>query len=510
MKRKIIAGLLLIAMLTSLCSCGESKTGIALKDIASTGEAVKLSVALNDNSYSMLALSNTVDTEDNRIELDQMTTYPEIRKTMDDVLGIAKFASNSKNGCIYVSGDGAWTGNSTLFNAFKNKVFVYDYWEKVLKQSDTISKISKACEADYGVNIGNSTYELLLAIDSYYGIFNSGSDKNGGMLDVPVSRKDAMSALYKADTPVDLLVENKYSDFAENSCALYASQVEDCCYLNSGDGSLNAYSYYEPITKAEVIYMLVNRYYPEEYNNASLDKAYEGVANRGDLFDTFGVEKGTYWKMQSLEACLQNPEDGLTEDLLKALKVAKEHGMIGRIENWYESYTRYDFLMTLTQTYKNMFTEATFPVTANMGEQHVNTEIEFGKPNKDETELGEISVEKVEDAVELDSLLTVYKQEVDMTPEEIEKLIECSNEYSDSNPKGYHYELIDEYKTIKNTGDYGHLNFRYGPSTAYDIIQRIPEGTEVHIIAKCNETGWYRVIANKKVGYQCYAYLYNE
>lgn len=523
MKHRLLSGILAVALCTSLCSCGVSKTGTAMKNITETGEPVRLSVPIDEEGYSQLTTMNALSMQlkDNWTELDQKTTYPNIRRTLDDILNVAKFASNSKNGCIYVDNTGKWTGNSTLFNAFENKIFVNEYWTKKLKESEPAKKIHDACSADYNVNIDNTTYELLLAFDSYYGIFNYGVDKTGGMLDTPIARKDAMAALYKADTPVTYITENKFSDFANDYCALYASQVEDFCYLTTEDGSLNSYTYYEPITKAEVVYMIVQRYYHDEYENEYIDSNYEGVTNRGDLFAKFDVDKGNYWKLYSLEACLQNHEDGLSEDLLRAMMIAQRHGIIGRITNWYEPYTRYDFLLTLTSAYEHMFTDATFPVTADMGENHIKDatkQVELGH-NKEETGFNEVSKETVEDAVSLSNLKSIYGQEIDMTDEEIAKLVECSNEYDpDTNPNGYHYEIVDEYKVIKNTGDYGFLNFRYGPEVTYELMTRIPEGTEVHIIARCVETGWYRVISgqtesgegSKKVGYQCYAYLYND
>lgn len=528
MNNKIVAIILSGLMAVSLTGCGQSKTGTALKNIAETGQAVELSVNMDTDQLIRMAkywqLPGTDIGANARAEVDQLNTYPNIRTAYDDILGIVRFANNSKNGVIYIDSEGNWTGNTTLYNAFRNKVFVNDYWRKKLKESDAVNKMRAACAEDYGVEINNANYELMLTLDSYYGLFNTDWSFKEDMLETLVSRKDALAILYKAESPVDFLSEesNCFADFDTTAYAVYGSQVIDCSYLTLEDGSLNAYSYYEPITKAEVVYMLIKKYYPAEYESAEIGQSYEGIRNRGDLFDAFNVDKNAYWKMQAFEACLQNHEDGLTEDLLKALKVAKEHNIIGRVENWYEPYSRYDFLLTLTSTYNSLFTDATFPVTADMGANHVENDkaanTELGHDNGD-IELGQVKKEDVSDAVALSNLRSIYGQEIDMTDEEIAKLIECSNEYDpDTNPDGYHYEIVDEYKTIKNTGDYGFLNFRYGPQVTYEMMTRIPEGTQVHIIAKCVETGWYRVISgetengegSKKVGYQCYAYLYND
>lgn len=524
MKKRLLASILALVTMTSLCSCGANKTGMALKDIAKTEQPVQLSVPMDSASTNVLALNNALSEghgQTPRTELDQLRNMPNIRSAIDDLLDIAKFASNSKNGCIYIDNAGNWTGNTTLLNAFKNKVFVNDYWVKKLKESESTAKLCAACSKEFGINMDNTNYALLLSLNVYYDLFTIYDVSYNAPLDIPVSRGEAMGVLYKAETPVGYPCENKYADFANDEYAPYASQVEDFCYLTTEDGSLNSYTYHEPMTKAEIVYMLVKKYYPNEYDNMSLGNSYEGIRNRGDLFNSFDVDKGPFWKMQSLEACLQHPEDGLSEDLLKALAVGREHGMIGRVENWYEPYTRYDFLLTLTSAYEHMYTDATFPVTAEMGKNNAGKSqtVELGH-GKEETEIKEVKKEQIEDAVSLKNLREVYGQEIDMTQDEIDKLIEMSDEYDpvENDDGKYHYEIMDEYKFIRGTGDYGFLNFRYGPEITYEMMTRIPEGTKVHVIARCVETGWYRVISgdtesgegSRKVGYQCDGYLYDE
>lgn len=73
-------------------------------------------------------------------------------------------------------------------------------------------------------------------------------------------------------------------------------------------------------------------------------------------------------------------------------------------------------------------------------------------------------------------------------------------------PAYFTFEWVD--KTLKV--DYcTYLNLRSGPSTDYPILRSVPAVTETHIIAKCTENGWYRVIANGTVAYQCGYYFSN-
>jgi uncharacterized protein YgiM (DUF1202 family) len=52
-----------------------------------------------------------------------------------------------------------------------------------------------------------------------------------------------------------------------------------------------------------------------------------------------------------------------------------------------------------------------------------------------------------------------------------------------------------------------YLNVRIGPSTDYKIKKSVPKGTKVHIVGICIENGWYRVIADGKISYQCGVYF---
>ena len=51
------------------------------------------------------------------------------------------------------------------------------------------------------------------------------------------------------------------------------------------------------------------------------------------------------------------------------------------------------------------------------------------------------------------------------------------------------------------------LNVRTGPSTDFRILRSVPAGTKAHIVARCVENGWYRVLTEGKLVYQCGVYF---
>ena len=472
-------------LLASLTGCA-SKTGEGIREAITNQQDIALSVQAEINPITFENYS--------WVELDQLTTLQNFRKKVDETLGIMNFGSNSKNGVIYISTDGYWTGNNTLFNAFSNKEFVNNYWN-INKIRSELGNIGKETFSD----IGGTDTGILATMNAYFNIFPYDTTDTSSGLTEYLSRGEALAGIVRADTPVIKSGTNKLDElFGYCEYNEYAQYALDNSYFTIDNNSLNAYTYYAPITKAEAVYAIVTRYFPEEYNSLgdNIGDQIGGIPNLGDIYSKYEIDPSYSYQTYSLETCLQHPENGLTEDLYKALVIGLNHGVISNASDWNAPIMRYELVAMLLDTYGNFYRGQMFPVNSKLGKTEGPSSLEQEK-EKDETHLGTVEKGEIIEADAIDEVLYKYRDIIDMTDEEIKRLKEDS--------EGWTFELIDEYKVIAYCE---YLNFRSGPSTDYPILRSIPSGTEVHIIAREVDNGWYRVVADGIVGYQC-GYYFN-
>lgn len=355
MNFKKLAGIL--AMLTAvmtLSGCDNGKTKEAIEEAMTNKVDIKLSEM------------NTVSVNDRQkltwVQLDKQTAFKEMRDLIDDELKIVKFDNGSKNGVIYIDPQGNWTGNSTLYYAFQNKEFVQSYWEN----RAFTGKISEKAETMFS-DISNIQTGLYAAINCYYSILPSNVDGTSGLMNY-ISRKEAMAAICRADTPVKDFDCSKFNEiFGKDQFNYYAQQVEDCSYFKLGNKSLNPYTYNSSITRAEAVYMIVQRYFRDEFNSTTADSnPFTDLKNAGNVLEKLEVTTDYSPETYSLEYCMQNPEKGLPEELYRAMVVAYNHGIIGAQTNWNSSVLAGDMLAMLTKAYENMYSNR-YPVNAKTG-----------------------------------------------------------------------------------------------------------------------------------------------
>lgn len=444
-----------------------------------------LSEAMNNNMDIALSVDGEVYSgerdEFTWVELDQINTHESFRREFDNELKIMKFGTGSKNGPIYIDEHGNWTGNNTLKAAFANKTFAKTYWGDKSFQS----RISQLAEDETG-NFSDHTAES--AINMYYNLMPTNVNANDSVMDSYISRKEAMAVICKADTPVIKVDASEFDDaFGYDEYNECAYQLKDCSYLQLDNGSLNAYTYNSPITYGEVIYMIVNRYYKDEYDNTTGGSVPGGV-NAGDIIAKNGLDYGYSWQTYELETCMQNPDRGMPEDIYRAMVVGYNHGVVNSAAGWQDPVYGSEIIRFLIRAYSGMYSDATFPVNAEFGNQASTRVVEKVEPEvKEEVLEVDIKKEGIIEAQSLDDIFEIYKDQITMTDEEKEALKEAT--------KGYTWEIMD--KTMVVNCDY--LNVRYGPSVNYDILTTVPAGTEVHVIARCVETGWYRILTDGRI-----------
>ena len=482
MKRRLA---LLIVVCLALTGCS------SLKD--------EMIQAMNNNVDITLSVETTENQPTRKdlewVELDQLTTFKSLRNSWDDTLNVIRFDTNSKNGSIFVDTNGNWCGNNTLYNVFQNKVFVNEYWS----DSKVKSNLAKAAIDEFSDITAEGT-GIVAAVNAYFNILPTNQDGTSGMYN-QITRAEAMAAVYRGDTQVVLNELNK--DFAstvgENSINIYAQEMDSYCYLDTATASLNKANYNAPITRAEFIYMLVQRLYKNEYDSVDVKSVtFTDCKNAGRVADKQGFTNGYSWKAYELEYCLQNTDKGLTEDLYKALVVAYNHGIIASDTRWNETMIGGELIQMLINTYDRYYEGDNFLSNAKLGVNAGQSLIEDKEePVKITEELpSDVVVQKIKDISDIDKLIEVYGDEIDMTDEEIEE--------AKRNAEGYAIEPVDKYMLVDFCT---WLNVRVGPSTDFAIKKSVPKETQVHIVGRCAENGWYRVIANGKISYQCGVYF---
>lgn len=294
-----------------------------------------------------------------------LETNPTLRKEWEDILGIIG-AGESKNGILYINRSGEQDINNTLAVALHNREF-----QKILDGSsnDTLSSLAEATAKNYAdleINDTNNRNELLKAmymgINSYFNLLPD-STPSYCNADDTLMRSEFMAMVFRADTPVSELESDGILTNAvgQSEYNIYAQDVVKNSYLDLESKSLSNMSYNNNISRAEAIYILVNRYYNEELQLLDLNSTkvtFSDAKDGGNIAEKQKfIENGvklTYWKSYELTYALQNADKGLPTDLYKALVVANQVGIINSTETrWDEAITRSEAIELLVKALMN-------------------------------------------------------------------------------------------------------------------------------------------------------------
>lgn len=496
MKKKIISLVLMITMVsTVLAGCGKGSFAEQMLGAMAKKQDIALSVSGNMST-------NKNDFEWN--ELGQITVNEKIRKTWNDTFNTLIFDLGSHNGILYVDDKGNWAENNTMYNVFMNKKF-----REIFDEGTTQTTLAKAAEASYS-DITDDASGVIASINGYFDLIQANSDGTSGLTNA-ISRAQAMTALYKASTPVqfnkeDLKFTKAVGDSKYNTCA---QNMDKYSFLQSSNNSLNYTTYNQPITRAELVYMLVKQYYSDEYDNVSLKGVdFSDCKNAGNIAKKYkftitdkktGDTKAGYaWQSYELEFALQNAKDGAPEDLYKALVVGYNHGLIGATTRWNEAALGGELIYMLQAVYEDKTSGNNFLTNASSGANvgqslYVTAKAEPVEPKTSTT----IATTEVKGKIlAFDDFYTKFKDELDLTKEEYDEF--------KTNESGFTFDDIDKYMVVDHCY---FLNVRKGPGTEFEIYSDVPAGTKVHIVGLCEENGWYRVIYNRQLFYQSGVYF---
>lgn len=489
-KRVIVPTITMLIIASQLMGCSSVSQSEMLQMI-NQGDAIEIEVAVPLNQEQ--GTEKTVEWT----QLDQLTSQPELRSSMENIFKIVAFGDNSKNGVFYVNLDGEQDGNNTLYNVFANNKFREGYWNNVAVQRE-LAQASAENYADIDYEEGNYKRAMLAGINGYFNILND-SETGYANMDSTITRLEAMSALFKAENPVtDTLSEdNEFREAVDtgntNEYTIFASNLSEQSYLDISSGSLDSHTANGTITRGELVYMIVQEYFKTEYDNVDIKgECYADTVNGGNIAvaQKFieGENKKEHWQSYELSYALQNPDKGCPERMYKALLVANENGIIvDKDSRWEEGATKEDFLEMLTNAYLALPSQVS--AERGTGEAPVQSE----EPT---TELEETDDSNVSDMyVEIETPEEAEYQDYLESQEALEDKAEDDLVQSD---------IVTLDKTMYAKGS---VNTRSGPSTDYEKLGGLTTNQEVHVTGQSKETGWYEIEINGSKQYVSDKYL---
>lgn len=481
---------------------------------ACNSEAKALVEQMNSGADCTITVTGTASSESEPlewIELDQLQTHSSLRRNFDDAFGIVRFDVGSKNGVMYSDLDGNWTGNNTLYNAFKNRTFVEDYWNNG-KVKSTLAEYAREEFSD----VNSDDVAVVAGMNAYYNIIPSAADGTSG-LSANATRAEAMGAIFRADTPVESVEAN--AEFAtavgDSEWNIYAQDLASYSWLDYTNGSLNSDNYNGFITKAEFVYMLMNRYFPDEMNSALANISGKTVAEKQGFIstdkETGNVTYGHAWQAYVLQYGLSNEKAELQEQLSAALQLANSKGIVQSTSDWRNPIMKYDVVNMLIKTYEVMGESSGYSVAvrngANSGEQLFESS-DLAEMQEQINQLNEealqaaldnnpdsTNIQEEVDVTDTDDMLEVYGDEFNLTTEEYQEAISAL--------EGFTIEECDKYMVVNSS-----VNVRVGPSTEFRVVTSLAYKQIVHVTGRCAETGWYRIATPEgKIAYVCGAYM---
>lgn len=359
-KRIVIPTITMIIIASQLMGCAAASQSEMLQMI-NNSEAIEIEIAvpLNQEEGTEISVEWT--------QLDQLTSQPTLRKSMDDIFKIVPFGESSKNGVLYVNLAGEQDGNNTLYNVFANAKFRDNYWNNVSIQSE-LAEAAANNYADVEYEEGYYQDAVYSAINAYFNILND-SEVGYANMDSTLTRLEAMAAVFKAENPVtDNLAEDAEFNAAvdssnSNEYTVFASNLSEQSYLDISSGSLDNMTANGTITRGELAYLLVQQYFKADYDKADPKATcYSDAVNAGNIAEEQKfIENATekkHWQSYELSYAINNPDKGCPERMYKALVVSFEKGIITDKDcRWDEGVTKTEFMEMLTNTYLAMPTQ---------------------------------------------------------------------------------------------------------------------------------------------------------
>ncbi len=465
LKRIVIPTLTMVIIASQLMGCAAVSQSELLQ-MLNNGDAIEIEVATPINQEQG---------EESQLiweELGLLTMNPELRSAWDDILGITG-TGITKNGILYVGTDGNQTCNNTLSVAIKNSKF-----QSILSDKTASEELSLAVQNNYvDLEADEDFKAMMMGINSYFNLLPDATP-NYSNPDSTLQRNEFMAMVFRADTPVtELTADTTFaSAVGQSEYNLYAQGVVADNYLGLENKNLDNLTANGTITRAEAVYLLVNRYFVDDLKNVDTKAScFTDCKDGGNIAaeQKFieDVTQKDYWKSYELTYALQNPDGGMPSSLYNAMIVAKDKGIINDTESrWDEGLTKSEAVEMLLNTLKANDAIPTYTSTQGL-----------------------ITGYEAESEPELAPDSTVNLATEDIPLETIED-IETQNLLDDEAPKSEVPAEVTDITTLDKTMyAKGAVNTRKGPSTDYEKVGGLALNEQVHVTGQSESTKWYEV-----------------
>lgn len=337
-KRIIIPTITAVIIASQLAGCA-AMTSNELLDAINRGDEIQIEII--DPAFAEAEQGTESSIE--WIELGNLETNAPLRDAWDNLLLITK-TEDGKNGILYVNNKGEHVNNNTLHMVLHNREF-----QKFIETEDGRLDLAEGAFENYAdIEPEEEAKALNMAIFGYFNLLPDNTP-NYSNADATLPRNEFMAMVFRADTPVQEIKadETFASTVGKSDYNIYAQGVANDSYLDLASKSLNNMTANGSITRAEVIYTLVSRYFADELAAVDVKKSGVTFSDAKDGGDIARKEKfiekdnaKTYWKSYELTYAIQNPDKGLPTDLYKALVVANQLGLVGSETRWDEACTK--------------------------------------------------------------------------------------------------------------------------------------------------------------------------
>lgn len=411
MKKRNLINLLIgnLALVTMVSGCAAANQSEMLQMI-NNGDQIEIEVAVP-------AFAEQEQGEQSQltwIELSNLETNDTLRDSWDNLLLITS-TETGKNGIFYVNNEGVNVNNNTLQMVLHNRAFV-----KYLESEDGIADLAEGAINNYADLNAEEEYKAVLAgLNGYFNLLPD-STPNYCNIDSTISRNEFLAMVMRAETPVSEIEAdmNYESIVGASDYNIYAQEVAGNSYLTLTDKSLNNMTANGTITRAEVIYTLVNRYYADELANVDLSSVtFDDCKDGGDIATEQQFAGKEYCDSYELTYALTNPDNGCPTDLYRAIVVAYNVGILDSTETrWDEAATLGEVVEFIMNAHINDDSIAVFnynqgtisgyeapaDVEDTQNPNDIGLEYEPSGPSEEETTETETETEVVDEDVPLE------------------------------------------------------------------------------------------------------------
>ncbi len=351
-KQKISLFLVFITVFSTLFQgCGNNNSVIVPASDISSESSENSSSSIDDNNASVstdeinpdffdtsdivtLICSNIED-----VDLALRSSSPLLRDAIDSFLDI-KVTANGKNGVFFVNENDDYCSNISLKNVLHNLAFT-----KYLSDSDMCESFAKVISEQYSdLDDEDPFYIVCLGLNEYFGILPD-CEEGVSSHNEYVSRIQFMASTARAgETSFAADPDTINAVFGDNPLGIYASECINDCYIYDESQQFNEENINEAITKAEAAYIVVNRFFKDELENAEISSDIDG---------------------------------NLPEEIRKALSVAKSLNLIDNYDNFEEPVTKGETMRLIvtammTDTSVEIYEAESYPEAADTAKVDVS------------------------------------------------------------------------------------------------------------------------------------------